>query len=486
MFIKKDAVRAIAESVPFIFVPDGNSTASEAEIKEALAFFLSKIGHGGLIDIIAYCVMELYNNAEKANLKRRYFLMNGLDVSSPADYERGMRSFRKEALENRPPSAGELKDFGLRTCIALQVYNSGLRVSVRNNSVPTPQERAKIEERIRRSFAFSSLEEALDSIDTTEGAGLGLIIIALALKKLGLGNDAFLVRADNGETAMELVLPAPGDWQNQFKELSERIIDYIKRLPDLPENIRRVQEMIGDKNASLSSIGKLIAEDPAMSAATLKMANSAAYGAKSKTSDIVEAVMRVGMRGVNLVLLACGAERVLGQKTEFIRDLWARSHRTAHYARAIAKTKAGLRSAQDDAYAGGLLIEIGTIILGAVHAEAERKIRAYCDRRGIPPSALEQMLSGLNSSEIGALAAEKWRFPPSLVEAIRYRHTPGKASVQHRDIAETVYVADFIAKYADSPAVPFSGYDGAVLARFGITDEASFRSVRDRLAQEIA
>jgi hypothetical protein len=401
-----------------------------------LAFFLSKIGHGGLIDIIAYCVMELYNNAEKANLKRRYFLMNGLDVSSPADYERGMRSFRKEALENRPPSAGELKDFGLRTCIALQVYNSGLRVSVRNNSVPTPQERAKIEERIRRSFAFSSLEEALDSIDTTEGAGLGLIIIALALKKLGLGNDAFLVRADNGETAMELVLPAPGDWQNQFKELSDASSTISRGFPII-RRTSGASKKCRDKNASLSSIGKLIAEDPAMSAATL--IDGQLGGLRREIQDL-------GYRGSGhsgrdagreLVLLACGAERVLGQKTSSTGTCGRGRTGTAHYARAKSEDEGGTPVCPGRRVRRRTVDRDRNHHLGAVHAEAERKIRHIATGGEFPFRARADAFRAQQFGDRGAGRGEM-EVSAEPGGSDQYRHT-GKSVVQHRDIARTVY-----------------------------------------------
>jgi HD-like signal output (HDOD) protein len=486
LYFLKDITRAINESIPYILRPNPAADLPDEEITAVLDIFLAKLGQEELSGVLSYCVMELHNNAKKANMKRSFFLESGLNIDSPDDYEQGMRSFRKEALENRAPDNRRLEKFGLTAFVEFQIVNGSLRLSVRNNAVPTRQEEKRIAERINRSFGFSSLEEALGSIDESEGAGLGIIIVVLALKKIGLERNAFNIGAANGETTASLIIPASDEWKKRFRMLSGELIDYVKKLPDLPENIRRIREMIADKNTALPEIGKLISSDPAMSAETLKLANSAAYGARTKTADIAEAVKRIGLRGLNLIILAYGVQRVLGAKTDFIRGLWEKAYRTANLSRAAAKTMLKKKAVSDDAYAGGLLIDIGTVILSAVHDDAERKIRAFCDRKGIPPVVFEELAAGVNNSAVGALAAEKWGFPPVLIETIRHRHDPESAAEPFRDVAEAVYIADRMGILLEARECAFNHQDTSVFSRFGLSDEAALRSTYERLLAETA
>jgi hypothetical protein len=60
-------------------------------------------------------------------------------------------------------------------------------ISVRNNVEMTRTEQIRIFDRVARSRAFTSMEEAFSTVlDTSEGAGLGIVILILMLKKIGL------------------------------------------------------------------------------------------------------------------------------------------------------------------------------------------------------------------------------------------------------------------------------------------------------------
>ena len=475
--------KAIKEAAPFVLDPDPAPGVVDVEIKETLDVFLVKLGQEELSGILSYCVLELYNNALKANLKRAFFARKGLRIDSPEAYEQGMRSFRREMQEGAGANFKLLKDEGLKAVLVFRLAGDALELSVKNNTVLAVQEETRIAERIRRSFAFSSLEEALGSIDETEGAGLGIIIVVLALKKLGLDQDSFKVSSAGGETVAYLAIPMSSEMKERRRELADSLIDFVGKLPELPENIHRLRTMLADRLTPMHEIARTIAADPAMSAETLKLANSAAYAA-SKTADIVEAVVRVGVHGLNGVILSLGVQAVLGKKTEFLRALWERSYRTAWYARSIARNLLKRKDLLDDAYAGGLLLELGTMVLNAVDSETEKRIRAHCDRRGQSPAAFEQVLKGLDNATVGALAAEKWNFPTNLVEAIRHRHDPFRAPASSRTFVQAVYLADCMSRFADSGA-SFDRFDPEALAVFGIADRAAFVAQFERMTAEI-
>jgi HD-like signal output (HDOD) protein len=75
----------------------------------------------------------------------------------------------------------------------------------------------------------------------------------------------------------------------------------------------------------------------------------------------------------------------------------------------------------------------------------------------------------MNHAEIGAMIAEKWNFPENLVAAIRYHHTPLDAK-SHRDVIESVYLANAFAHLEDGTAV-YEQLDASVLANFGLINK---------------
>lgn len=472
--VARQAALAARSGRPYLLRPDPADGIPERDVKDVLDAFLERIGQKGLREILAYCVLELYYNALKANMKRCWFLKKGWDIGNARDYERGMASFKRQALVERGMAPCLPAEYGFYAVVGFSIEGNGIRISVRNNAVMTPEERERVRERIVRSYSFSSLEEAMRSIDETEGAGLGIHIIVLALKKLGFPKESFSVNSENDETIARLVVPASDEWTTAFMSVADRVIQYINGLPDLPENIRRLRRLISDTAAELPEIAKFIAEDPSLSAETLRLANSAAYGVRKKTGDIVEAVMRIGLRGLHLILTAYGVKTILGNNAEFIRKLWERSNRTARVAREIAKRNADTRPLVDDAYAGGLLLELGTLILYAVHKDAETRVRRFADEKGISPAALEELLAGVNSAEVGALAAEKWDFPPMLVETIRFRGATERVSAPYRILAEIVCAADCVSRYAESSEA-YAHFDRGILAKYGFSDEAAVR-----------
>ena len=70
------------------------SKDEEYYLNEVIKLFLAGIGKENIFDIISYCFNEIINNAKKANIKRAHFLDNKLDITNPAEYEEGMKTFR--------------------------------------------------------------------------------------------------------------------------------------------------------------------------------------------------------------------------------------------------------------------------------------------------------------------------------------------------------------------------------------------------------
>ena len=474
-------VEAARSSIPLTVKSYTLPHETEVYLEEILSVFLEEVGQERLRDPLAYCLRELAVNAKKANTKRVYFREKGLSLLSDGDYEEGMRSFKQETLDNIGHFLELQKENGLYVKVIFHAMGGRLNLYVCNNAEIMKKEQFRIYDRIARSRAFDTLEEALTTvIDDSEGAGLGIVILVLMLKKIGLDEDAFDIETRNGETVARLVIPMDQVKADNLDMISEKLVEEIDSLPRFPENIATLQKKIAEADAELSEIARMVSTDPSLTADLLKVVNSAAFMLPKRVDNIVEAVKLVGLRGLKNLLYQYGAQQVLGSESPETKLLWEHSYRTAYYAYNLARSVTRKREILDDVYAGGILHDMGKIIFSSTHPAMINRIERFCRDKGIPSELFEDLSSGLNHAEIGGRIARKWNFPDALVHAIEYHHHPSDCPHAHRDVVYTVYMANLLAdpKHRE---FDFDQFDQDVMQEFNVSGHEQLNTIRTRL-----
>jgi len=76
------------------------------------------------------------------------------------------------------------------------------------------------------------------------------------------------------------------------------------------------------------------------------------------------------------------------------------------------------------AFVGGLLHDVGKIVLGSYVAERLPIIQAYCLKYGSSFVEAERADMGFDHAEVGGRIAAQWNLPSPLVNAITYHHNP--------------------------------------------------------------
>jgi len=463
--------KAVQSGIPLTITTFTLPHEIEMYIEQVLAIFLKLIDQEKLKDYVVYCVQELTVNAKKANTKRVYFVERGLDLSNPDDYKEGMIHFKENTLSNIAHYLQLQKEKGLYIKVILQVKNNIIHIEVRNNVGITKTELIRIHDKLARSRQYNNLEDALSQVlDDSEGAGLGLVILVLMLKKMGLDEDCFDILGTEKETIARLIIPLEQTRVENLSILASTIVNNISSLPQFPENILLVQKLIGDPKSEMADIARQISMDPALTADLLKVVNSAAYMLSKRVDSISEAVKMVGIRGIKNLLFSYGTQKILGDETLDKKSLWDHSYKTAFYAFNLVKNFRRDHNLLDDAYVGGILHDMGKIIFSNIHPDLLKKIRNFCTEKGLPASTLEDLSAGMNHAEIGALIAEKWNFPEGLINSIRYHHDPGSAREEYRDLVDTVYLANMLCEL-EMGGVTFDQFDPVVLEHFGISSK---------------
>lgn len=478
MLLESKIREAARTSVPVSIKSFTLSKETEAKIDDVLKLFLEELGQGVLFDRISYCVKELTTNAKKANTKRIYFEEKNLDITNSDDYKIGVATFMSDTVPNIEHYLALQQEAGLHILVEFQIVNGALVILVKNNSEISEMEQLRIYDRIARSRGFDSVEEILSSVmDDTEGAGLGLVILTVMLRKLGLGNDAFNIDLVDGYTVASLCIPMAEKYGTKLKTLSRGIVEHVDKLPQLPDNILRLQELIDNSDVEIATIARQVGKDPTLTADLLRTVNSAQFMLSKKVSNIFDAVKFLGLSNLRNQLYAYGTERIL---PEGDRTIWDHSYRTAFYAYNIARNSTVHRGLMNDAYVGGVLHDIGKLVLSELHPSLSKKLEKLAGRDSESERMLENLASGLNHAEVGGMIAHKWNFSESLVSVVTYHHEPRRAPKEHETLVDTVYLANALANYHEGK-LRFDQVDPNILSAFGISSSEQFITIIEKL-----
>jgi len=474
---------AVQSSIPLTITTFTLPHEIERYMEQVITVFLKEVDQLKLKDYIVYCVLELAVNAKKANTKRVYFKERGLDLDNPDDYKEGMINFKENTLSNIGHYLQMQKEKGLYIKLVLQIKKNTIHVEVRNNVGITKIESIRIHDKLARSRQYDNLEDALSQVlDDTEGAGLGLVILVLMLKKIGLDEDCFDIFSTEKETIARILIPLDQARMENLSFLSSTIVNNVNSLPQFPENILLVQKLIADPKTDMSDIARQISMDPALTADLLKIVNSAQYMLSKKVDSISEAVKMVGIRGIKNLLYSYGTQKLLGDDSAEKKMLWDHSYKTAYYAYNLVKNFKRDKNLLEDVYVSGILHDMGKIIFSNVHPELLDKIKDFCAEKNMPASTFEDLAAGMNHAEIGSLIAEKWNFPEALVEAIRYHHDPLQAAEEYRSLVNAVYLANMFCKYEVGNII-FDQFESDVLDDFGINSKKQIDTLLDKFSR---
>ncbi len=208
----------------------------------------------------------------------------------------------------------------------------------------------------------------------------------------------------------------------------QEIVAKVDRLPELPQVAVRVSQMLEDPNTSADKLADVIRLDASFTSQVLRLCNSAAYGFSRKISTVKEAVAILGFKTLKSMVYTIIAKVALDRPVPGYSlqdgDLWYNALTCAVYAKHIAQRE---RVADPElAFTGGLLRDIGKLVLGEFVGANYQEIEQIALNEQIDFTEAEEKVIGFNHSLVGTRVAEKWNLPSTLVNVIRYHHKPIK------------------------------------------------------------
>ena len=238
------------------------------------------------------------------------------------------------------------------------------------------------------------------------------------------------------------------------------VVGGLDHVPSPPRSYERLVALLRSPEASLGAIADLVEEDLALGAKILQIVNSAYFGLPRRMSSIRDAIGYLGLDVLGSLALSAN---LLAQATTArglsLDDLNADAITTAR----LAASFAGKRPARDDAFAAGLLHDIGQVALAVGMTDRYADLLAEARAARTPIEVVERAHLGVTHAEVGAYLLGVWGVPIAIVEAVARHHDPSPVTDVAGGVVPFVHVAQALADGRE-PDVDF-------LARVGLADE---------------
>ena len=255
----------------------------------------------------------------------------------------------------------------------------------------------------------------------------------------------------------------------------KELIGQIRHLPSVPQLYFEIIEALQSSTSSTQNIAEIIARDPALTAKILHLVNSAFFGSARSICDPGEAVQLLGVSRIRSLALMhhvfSSFDRHSYEQLS-VEEVWRHSLQTAAWARQFVLWQGGGRAMEEKAFTGGLLHDIGQLILAANLPAAYREIRGLARSQKIPLYEAEKQVLKATHADVGAYLLSIWGLPIPLVETVALHHEPVRAPERTFSALTAVHLA-CTWSYEQTPSakeIPGSPLDMDYLAEAGIAD----------------
>ena len=199
----------------------------------------------------------------------------------------------------------------------------------------------------------------------------------------------------------------------------------------------------------VEELAKLIARDQSLTAALLRLANSAFFAIPSRVTSIEQAVTFLGLGRVRDLVLGLSIWTSLDGKDpagrRYRRAMWVHTAMVAAAAKLLAERTGGDGGM---AFAAGLLHDVGKLILGMRLGASYWDLLDDAARHGQSAAAIEEATFGCHHATVGAWLLQIWQLPPALVQPVAMHHAPLTTEFG-MDVTAVVAVADRLVDATD-------------------------------------
>ncbi len=234
--------------------------------------------------------------------------------------------------------------------------------------------------------------------------------------------------------------------------LPEDLLDGRFQLVTPPELYLRIDELVTSPGASADDIAGVIAQDPALTARLLRIANSPLYGLTTPVETIGRAIAVIGNWELLDLVLSTSIVSAFASLRTGRFDLpafWRHSVYTATTARLLARCG---HVQHERLFVAGLLHDIGLLILAQRFPERAGDWMSSGPGHGIELARLESETLGFDHGLLARTMLAQWRLGEAILETVACHHDAGRATAEP-GLAAILQIAD-MACSDEAAAIP--------------------------------
>jgi len=235
----------------------------------------------------------------------------------------------------------------------------------------------------------------------------------------------------------------------QINEQQKEKFKQVANLPTLPKVASHLIRMINDPLTSSSDVAFLIGQDLSLSAKVLRLANSAYYGIPRKITSINNAVVLLGFKVINTIVLSLTVFDLFPEKKRisalFNRQaFWLHSLSCGLICKNLSgRIKSLLPFDPEEAFCAGLLHDIGKVVLEQyVHEDFHKALQLAADEE-IPVFEAEMRVLGYTHTDVAEWLTENWGLPLEIQFPLIYHHSTPQSSDFHNIVA-LCHISDWL------------------------------------------
>ncbi len=239
-------------------------------------------------------------------------------------------------------------------------------------------------------------------------------------------------------------------WQLALAKLFGRIAE----VSALPDTASRVLNLAQRDDTRIVDLYQAIQTDPALAMRVLRRVNSSYYGLRNKVADLSRAIGLLGFREIRNLVLTVYVARMFRESGDYRgysrHGLWTHALGVAAVARLVSQVS--LRGVPDEAYVGGLLHDVGFILLDQHLRRQFCRVLDGIDEE-TPAVEVERKVYTFDHAQLGGFVARNWSLPDQIADAIGYHHEPQAYEGEHKELVYLVAIANYLCTRAGWPSL---------------------------------
>lgn len=192
-------------------------------------------------------------------------------------------------------------------------------------------------------------------------------------------------------------------------------------IPSVPDVLREILLLTDDPNSSSRDLEKLVHREPGLAAHLLKTANSSYYSPRGKITSVNRAIVMLGFTAVKSIAsglaLIDAFNNIPGLNKGYVLSVWKHSLTCAGLVWVLCRNMR--RDKQDSLYLAAMVQNVGHLILAQHFGDDYNRLIRH---REFPTVEQEQERFRIDHARTGAFLLEEWKFPPVIVNMVRYHH----------------------------------------------------------------